>query len=277
MTDKYAVFGNPIKHSKSPAIHARFARQCDQDLHYRAVGVALDGFEDAVRGFFASGGRGLNITLPFKEQAARLADTCSAGVQRAGAANTLSLREDGRIHADSTDGIGLVRDMVCNLGWRVAGRRVIILGAGGAARSIIEALLAERPASVWVVNRTPGRAADLVAAFAGLGDIRSGDYGSLAGEQCDLLINATSASLHGDLPPLAAGLLGDRSCCYDLAYGNEPTVFMRWAAAEAAWAVSDGLGMLVEQAAEAFYLWRGRRPNTRDVLDDLRQSLLRAS
>jgi len=277
MTDKYAVFGNPIKHSRSPTIHAQFARQCDQDLHYRAVRVALDGFDEAVRGFFASGGSGLNVTLPFKEQAARIADSRSAAVQRAGAANTLSRRADGSIHADSTDGLGLVRDMVCNLGWRIAGRRVLLLGAGGAARSVVEALLAERPAQVLVVNRTPARAVELVGLFADLGTLSAGDLAAQPAEPFDLLINATSASLSGELPTLSPGLLGDRSCCYDLAYGAEPTVFMRWAAKEAAWAVSDGLGMLVEQAAEAFYIWRGRRPNTRDVLDSLRQNLLRAS
>jgi shikimate dehydrogenase len=268
--DKYAVFGNPVKHSKSPWIHAEFARQCDQNLGYRAVLVEEAEFSNAARSFFDKGGRGLNITLPFKREAFSFADELSERARLAGAVNTLTLAENGRILGDNTDGIGLVRDMVANLGWVIRGRRVLVLGAGGAVRGVLELLLREQPASLMVVNRTAAKAVDLAAEFSSLGPIKGGGYDRLEGQQFDLLINATSASLAGELPPLADSLLTERSCCYDMMYGAEPTPFMRWAAQHAAWAVADGLGMLVEQAAESFYIWRGQRPQTAPVLQSLR-------
>ncbi|MBA6413804.1 shikimate dehydrogenase [Parahaliea sp. F7430] len=278
--DKYAVFGNPIKHSKSPLIHASFAEQTEQALQYRAVRVELDAFECAVKAFFDRGGRGLNVTVPFKQQAYDLAVQRSVRAERAGAVNTLYLAENGELCGDNTDGIGLVRDMVANLGWSLQGQRMLILGAGGAVRGVLEPLLKERPASLTIVNRTAQRATDLAQEFAELsgdsGLLQGGGYELLEGRQFDLLINASSAGLSGELPDLPGSLLTERSCCYDMIYGAEPTVFMRWAALHAAWAVADGLGMLVEQAAESFYLWRKLRPSTAPVIKHLRQTLTAA-
>jgi len=270
---KYAVFGNPIKHSKSPVIHAAFAGQCDVQLQYRAVRVELDGFARAANNFFASGGAGLNVTVPFKREAFDLADTLSDRAQRAGAANTLTPMPGGGIAADNTDGIGLVSDMVANLGWAVRDLRVLVLGAGGAVRGVLEPLMRERPKELLVVNRTAERATELASEFADLGQIEGGAYSLIGSRQFDLIINGTSAGLAGEMPELPSSLLTDHSCCYDMVYGAEPTVFMRWAAHNAAWAVADGLGMLVEQAAQSFYLWNHVRPETRPVIHQLRSAL----
>ena len=272
-TDRYAVFGNPIKHSKSPVIHAAFAQQCDQEMHYRAVRVDLGGFEAAASNFFGSGGRGLNVTLPFKEDAFAFADRLTDRAMRAGAVNTLSRGGDGAIEGDNTDGIGLVRDMVVNLGWALQGLRVLLLGAGGAARGVLEPLLRERPRELLVVNRTAGRAQQLADEFGDIGQLQGGGYALIGERQFDLIINATSAGLSGEMPDLPSSLLTERSCCYDMVYGAEPTPFMRWAAHHAAWAVADGLGMLVEQAAQSFYIWRKVRPETRPVINSLRASM----
>ncbi|MEZ5554328.1 shikimate dehydrogenase [Haliea sp.] len=274
--DKYAVFGNPIKHSKSPAIHAAFAEQCGQHLHYRAVRVELDDFARSARCFFASGGKGLNVTVPFKQEACAFADTLTARARRAGAVNTLSLGADGTIAGDTTDGIGLVRDMVANLGWQLQGRRVAIIGAGGAVRGVLEPLLSERPAALLIANRTAARAEELAEAFASLGPVRGGGLELLEGLEVDVLINATSAGLSGEMPALPEIQLTVRSCCYDMLYGAEPTPFMRWAAQNTAWAVADGLGMLVEQAAESFYRWRQVRPATQPVIARMRHLLAAA-
>jgi shikimate dehydrogenase len=274
--DKYAVYGNPIKHSKSPVIHAAFAEQTGQSMKYRAVRVELGDFERSARAFFERGGAGLNVTVPFKQEAFRFADVLSDRARRAGAVNTLTPERDGRISGNNTDGIGLIRDMVANLGWALRGLRVLVLGAGGAVRGILEPLLRERPGEILVVNRSPERAARLPAEFGDLGPIRGGGYDLMQGERFDLVINATSAGLEGEMPPLPDNLLAERACCYDLGYGAAPTPFMRWAALQAAWAVSDGLGMLVEQAAESFYLWRGVRPATGPVINQLRQVMAAA-
>ena len=271
--DRYAVFGNPVKHSKSPVIHTAFAAQCGQNMQYRAVRVELGGFADAARGFFAGGGAGLNITVPFKEEAFRFAERLTDRAMRAGAVNTLSRCEDGCIEGDNTDGIGLVRDIVANLGWRVQGRRLLILGAGGAARGVLEPLLRENPRELLIVNRTPERAEQLVHEFSDIAPLAGGGYALLGDRQFDLVVNATSASLAGELPDLPSSLLTEHSCCYDLVYGAEPTPFMRWAALHAAWAVADGLGMLVEQAAQSFYIWRRVRPETQSVIRQLRESM----
>ena len=272
-TQRYAVFGNPIKQSKSPVIHALFAEQCFQSMQYRAVRVELDDFARAARNFFDGGGRGLNVTVPFKRDACEFADELSGRAARAGAVNTLTRREDGAIAGDNTDGIGLVRDIVSNLDWAIAGRRVLLVGAGGAARGVVEPLLRENPAELVVVNRTAQRAADLAAAFAEVGPVEGGAMALIGSRQFDLVINATSAGLEGGMPELPATLLTERSCCYDMVYGSRPTAFMRWAAREAAWAVADGLGMLVEQAAESFYIWRGVRPATPPVIHQLRETI----
>lgn len=271
--DKYAVFGNPIKHSKSPLIHGMFAKQCGQELQYRAVRVELDGFAQAVARFFAGGGAGLNVTVPFKQEAYDYARRLSDRAARAGAANTLTLAEDGAVEGDNTDGIGLVRDMVANLGWAIQGKRILLLGAGGAARGVLEPLLRERPRELLLVNRTEQRAVRVAEEFADIGAISGGAYSLIGERQFDLVINATSAGLSGEMPELPSSLLTERSCCYDLVYGVEPTLFMRWAAQHAAWAVSDGLGMLVEQAAQSFFIWRGVRPETGPVIRQLRESM----
>ncbi|KAA1190574.1 shikimate dehydrogenase [Pseudohalioglobus sediminis] len=271
--DKYAVFGNPIKHSKSPAIHAAFASQCGQSMQYRAVRVETGDFERAASNFFAGGGKGLNITMPFKEDAFRFAGRLSERAQRAGAVNTLTLADDGVIEGDTTDGVGLVRDMVANLGWMVQGRQVLIIGAGGAVRGVLEPLLRERPGLLVIVNRTAARAEQLATVFSDLGPVEGGGYGIIGARQFDLVINASGAGLAGELPDLPSSVLTERSCCYDMVYGPEPTPFMRWAAHHAAWAVSDGLGMLVEQAAQSFYIWRGQRPETQSVIARIRQSM----
>ncbi len=271
--DKYAVFGNPVKHSKSPAIHAAFATQSNQNLLYRAVRVEIGDFERAMRQFFAGGGAGLNITLPFKEEAFRLADRLSQRAQRAGAVNTLTMAEDGLLDGDNTDGIGLVRDMIANLGWVIQGQRILIIGAGGAARGVLEPLLREKPRSVHLANRTAARAEVLAEEFGDLGPVSGGSMESVEGYQYDLLINASSAGLEGEMPSLPSSVLTERSCCYDMIYGAQPTPFMRWAAHHAAWAVADGLGMLVEQAAQSFYLWRHVRPATQPVISAIREAM----
>ncbi|MEZ5502816.1 MAG: shikimate dehydrogenase [Halioglobus sp.] len=271
--DRYAVFGNPIKHSKSPVIHEMFAQQCDQHMVYRAVRVELDGFIQAATNFFADGGAGLNVTVPFKQEAFAFAQKLSGRARRAGAVNTLTCTGSGIIEGDNTDGIGLVRDLVANLGWVVQDMRVLLLGAGGAARGVLEPLLRESPRELLLVNRTGARAGQLAQEFTDVGPVEGGGYDLIGARQFDLVINATSAGLSGEVPALPGSLLTERSCCYDMVYGAEPTPFMRWSAHHAAWAVADGLGMLVEQAAESFYIWRRARPDTRPVINRLRESM----
>jgi shikimate dehydrogenase len=274
---RFAVVGNPIKHSRSPFIHGAFARQCDIRLEYRALRVEIGDFPRAARAFFEAGGAGLNVTVPFKEEAAALADELSPRARQAGAVNTLWPGEHGALRGDTTDGVGLVRDMMANLGWRVQGARVLILGAGGAVRGVLEPLLREQPAQIHIVNRTVARAETLAEEFAALGTLSAGPYDGLGEREFDLIINASSAGLGGEGPSLPASVMTERSCCYDLLYGPEPTPFMRWAAHHAAWAVSDGLGMLVEQAAEAFYVWHRFRPETGPVIHELRGALSQAA
>jgi shikimate dehydrogenase len=277
MTDKYAVFGNPIKHSKSPEIHRVFAVQTVQAMDYSRQLVDTDGFAAAADSFFEAGGKGLNITVPFKQDAYSYCSRTSARARRAGAVNTLALQEDGTILGDTTDGAGLVRDIKENLGWEIRAKRVLILGAGGAVRGILEPLLAEQPQHVVIANRTIEKALQLSKGFAELGYILGCGLDMLDGQEFDLIINGTSASLQGGMPPLPDSLLAPSSdtaktACYDMMYGAVPTPFMSWARQRGAIA-SDGLGMLVEQAAESFDLWRGIRPQTNQVLDALRLNL----
>lgn len=278
MTEKqrFAVFGNPIKQSKSPTIHSLFAQQYAQQIQYRAVRVELDGFVKATSHFFDAGGAGLNVTVPFKQEAFALANRNSERSLRAGASNVLTRADDGLIDGDNTDGIGLIRDLIANLGWAVQGLRVLLIGSGGAARGVLEPLLRERPKELLVVNRTAARAAKLAMEFADIGSLEGGGYDLIGARQFDLIINATSAGLSGAVPELPSSILTERSCCYDMVYGPEPTPFMRWSAHHAAWAVSDGLGMLVEQAAESFYIWRQLRPETRSVINQLREAMVAA-
>ncbi|HEX5276098.1 MAG TPA: shikimate dehydrogenase [Fluviicoccus sp.] len=271
MTDRYAVIGNPIAHSRSPLIHRAFADQTGQDLSYEALLGPLDTFTPFVRDFFATGGRGLNVTLPFKEQAYALSDVLSKRAQQAGAVNTLMRGKDDRIYGDNTDGIGIVRDMTQNHGWTLAGKRVLIIGAGGAVRGVMGPLLAAGIASLRIVNRTPEKAETLAALFKGEGDVAAVRYEDLEQGSVDILINGSSASLSGELPPLPAGILADGACAYDMAYGKGELPFMAWARGQGAAQVSDGLGMLAEQAAESFYIWRHVRPETAQVLAMLRE------
>jgi len=272
MTDQYAVFGNPINHSKSPAIHRQFAEQTGQDLHYAKQLVAEGGFVQAAQDFFTQGGKGLNITVPFKLDAYEFAGALTPRAQRAGAVNTLAAQADGIILGDNTDGIGMVHDMH-NLGWELESRRVLVLGAGGAVRGVLQPLLAEHPSLVVIANRTVSKAQELAAQFHDLGEVKAKSYEQLEGGRFDLIINGTSASLNGDLPPLPANLLAPDACCYDMMYGAEPTVFMRWARENGAAKIADGLGMLVGQAAEAFYVWRHIRPEVIPVITALRRQL----
>jgi len=269
----FAVFGNPIQHSKSPIIHTLFAQQYAQQIEYRAVHVELDDFVQATSRFFEAGGAGLNVTVPFKHEAFALAHRNSERSLRAGAVNVLTLADDGLIDGDNTDGIGLIRDLIANLGWTVQGLRVLLVGAGGAARGVLEPLLREQPRELLVVNRTAARAAALASEFADIGPLEGGAFDLIGARQFDLIINATSAGLSGAVPALPSSMLAENSRCYDMVYGAVPTPFLRWSADHAAGAVSDGLGMLVEQAAEAFYLWRQLRPETYSVISQLRAAM----
>ncbi len=272
MTDRYCVFGNPVAHSRSPAIHAQFAAQCGQDLTYEALLAPLDGFADAVARFVAAGGKGANVTVPFKEEAFRLCQRRSARAERAGAVNTLCFNADG-IFGDNTDGAGLVRDIEVNLAQPLAGRRILLLGAGGAARGVIAPLLACQPTALFIANRTADKAEALARAFADIVAVDAGNYAKTAGRSFDVIINATSASLAGEALPLPPGLFAPGSLAYDMMYGKGETPFMGLARAQGAACVADGLGMLVEQAAEAFALWRGVRPDSLPVLAALRRQL----
>ena len=263
MTDRYAVFGHPIAHSKSPQIHAAFARQTGQDMSYEAILAPKDGFADSVAAFIAAGGRGANVTVPFKEDAFRLAGRLSPRAERAGAVNTL--RFDADILGDNTDGAGLVADLTRNLGCVLAGKRVLLLGAGGAARGVIGPLLDQQAAEVVIANRTVSRAQELAALF-GRGASASG-FDALD-TPFDLIINATAASLAGELPPLSPRIFTADTLAYDMMYGRD-TPFLDFARSHGT-ATAGGLGMLFEQAAEAFYLWRGVRPDTAPVIAALR-------
>lgn len=275
--DEYAVMGNPIAHSKSPAIHAAFAKQTRQSIRYRAIQVDPGGFEQAVGNFFASGGKGLNITVPFKQEAWKLADNLSPRASLAGAVNTLKPEANNKLSGDNTDGIGLVRDLKNNLGVTLEGKKVLLLGAGGAARGVLSPLLDEQPALLVIANRTSSRARELAehfqkqaksaAVLQGIG-FDEFDTGSF-----DIVINATSASLNNDLPPIPASSVTGSEIVYDMMYGRQPTSFMRWAQQQGAAKCSDGLGMLVEQAAESFFIWRNVRPETRPVIENIRESL----
>lgn len=272
MTDLYALFGNPINHSKSPHIHRQFAEQTGQDMHYTKQLVNEGEFEQAVQDFFAQGGKGLNITVPFKLNAFDFAQKRTARAERAGAVNTLALLRDGSILGDNTDGIGMVHDMH-NLGWELEGKRILILGAGGAVRGVLQPLLEENPAQVIIANRTKSKAEDLAKNFHDLGNVQAKAFEQLTGEVFDIVINGTSASMQGELPPLPDNLLAANACCYDMMYGAEPTIFLRWAIERGAAQTADGLGMLIGQAAEAFYLWRQIRPEVIPVITAMRRQI----
>lgn len=267
---RYVVIGNPIAHSKSPDIHARFAAQTQQHLDYARLLAPLDGFAAAVRDFVAQGGQGANVTVPFKLDAHALATRLTARARAAGAVNTLHFTGDD-ILGDNTDGIGLVADIVRNAGVVIAGKKVLLLGAGGAARGVVLPLLAEQPAELVIANRTPATAEELVRQFTAQGPVRAALFAQLQ-QPFDIVINATSASLSAAVPPISASVFQGATLAYDMMYGAQPTVFLQFAATHGA-LVRDGLGMLVEQAAESFFLWRGVRPDTAPVLAALRAAL----
>ena len=269
MTDRYAVIGNPIAHSKSPLIHAAFARETGQDLDYGRILGDRDDFPRDVRRFLAAGGCGLNVTVPFKEAAFGLADELGPAAASAGAVNTLTALAGRRLRGDNTDGVGLVRDLVANHGFEFRGARVLLLGAGGAARGVLFPLLETGLASLTLANRTADKARALAAA-ARDARVDGGGLEELRGRPFDLIINATAAGLDGAVPDLPADCLAPGGWTYDLLYGEQPTPFCRWGQARGAAQALDGLGMLVEQAAESFWLWRQVRPSTAPVIQWLR-------
>ena len=265
--DRYVVIGNPVAHSRSPEIHARFARETGEAISYGHMLVEPGDFARAARDFFASGGRGANVTLPFKIDAFAFARERTPRAVQAGAANTLVLRA-GVVHGDNTDGAGLVRDLTANLGLDLAGKRILLLGAGGAARGVVAPLLAFSPAVLVIANRTRERARELARLFGDAGPVEGVGLDAM-GAGFDLVVNATSSSTHGEPLALPAGVFAPGATAYDMAYGPAARPFLDGARAAGALA-SDGIGMLVEQAAESFFLWRGKRPDTAGVIAALR-------
>lgn len=275
--DEYAVMGNPIAHSKSPAIHTAFAEQTGQSIRYRAIQVDPGGFDQAVGNFFAVGGMGLNITVPFKQEAWKLAGRLSERARIAGAVNTLKPEDNGSLYGDNTDGIGLVRDLKNNLGVILGGKRILLIGAGGAARGVLSPLLEEKPASIIIANRTSSRAtelADQLNESQNSRDLLKGiGFNELESMVFDIVINATAASLEGNVPAIPESCVANAAIAYDMMYGKNPTAFMVWAKQQGAKQISDGLGMLVEQAAESFYIWRNVKPDTGPVINLIREKI----
>ncbi len=270
--DSYAVMGNPVAHSKSPIIHTLFADSTNQNLRYTAILVDVGGFQEAVNEFFANGDLGLSITIPFKEEAWWLAQRLTPRAKKAGAVNTLWQDEQGLLHGDNTDGAGLITDLKTNHGINIKGARILILGAGGAVRGVLGPVLNEQPAEVVIANRTLTKANALVSRFSEE-PVSASDYEHLVG-RFDLVINGTAASLQGEMPPLPAHTIDHKTCCYDMMYSPGETVFNRWCREHGAGKTIDGLGMLVEQAAEQFTLWRGIRPDSARALDLLRNEMV---
>ena len=272
-TDRYVVIGNPIAHSKSPMIHTEFAKQTEQDLVYTAELVEPGQLADFVKQFHSNGGMGLNITVPFKEDAFQLASHLTQRARRAGAVNTLLLNDPEHYFGDTTDGVGLCNDLLQNHKLTLRDKNILILGAGGAVRGVLEPLLGNHPAQLVIANRTVEKALQLAEDFSDLGNISGSSFEDLTGKKFDLIINGTSASLSGDLPPLPDDMLNPQATVYDMMYGAKPTVFMEWGQQQGATNCLDGLGMLVEQAAESFFIWRRVRPATAEVIEKVRASL----
>ena len=270
--DSYAVMGNPVAHSKSPVIHTLFADSTNQNLRYTAILVDVGGFQEAVNEFFANGDLGLSITIPFKEEAWWLAQKLTPRAKKAGAVNTLWQDDQGLLHGDNTDGAGLITDLETNHGITIKGARILILGAGGAVRGVLGPVLNEQPAEVVIANRTLTKANTLVSRVSEE-PVSASDYEHLEG-RFDLVINGTAASLQGEMPPLPIHTIDHNTCCYDMMYGPGETVFNRWCREHGAGKTIDGLGMLVEQAAEQFTLWRGIRPDSSRALDLLRNEMV---
>lgn len=265
MLDSYAVIGNPIAHSKSPLIHTAFAQQTHQPVQYVAILAALDAFKATVESFRHQGGKGLNVTVPFKLEAFQLSTHLTERATIAQAVNTLKF-DGNEILGDNTDGAGLVRDIELNLGIPIATQRVLLLGAGGAARGVILPLLQQKPSLLAIANRTPHKAEALQQQFSAYGNVVAGDFMRFSGDQFDIIINATSASLHDALPELPAGIFAQTTLAYDMMYSREPTRFLKLAQQQGARQIADGIGMLVEQAAESFFVWRNIRPQTKPII-----------
>jgi shikimate dehydrogenase len=272
--DRYCVFGNPIKHSKSPLLHTLFSRQTVQSLVYTAQCVDIDNFSIAATNFFKEGGKGLNVTVPFKHEAYTFASSLTDRAIRAGAVNTLFINEHNIVVGDNTDGIGLVEDITLHLDWRLKDMKILIMGAGGAVRGILEPIINESPHSITIVNRTQEKAQKLADVFSDIFSITVTSYPELNNAEessdFDIIINASSASLSGELPALPNNIIGTNTYCYDLMYAKELTPFLLWAKAKGSSLVSDGLGMLVCQGAESFLMWRGVKPKTAEVIQQLR-------
>lgn len=271
--DRYAVVGFPVQHSKSPFIHAMFAEQTKQALTYDKIEVVPEDFTTAVTAFFSNGGKGLNVTVPHKESAWQMVECHADNAIKAGAVNTLYRMPDGRLAGANTDGVGLVRDIEQNHGRSLESCSVLILGAGGAVRGLLPRLIAASPRQILIANRTVARAEALKTLFAEQFSIDTCSYDALTDAKPDWIINASSAGLHGELPALPATLIGQKTCCYDMVYAPGGTAFQRWSEHHGAELALDGTGMLVEQAAESFFIWRGVRPQTAPVLLALRKLL----
>ena len=269
MTDRYGVIGHPIAHSKSPVIHRQFALQTNQDISYEAFDIAPDDLDEELNTLFESGVKGLNVTVPHKNTVAQLVNELSERARMAGAVNTISIGDDGQWLGDNTDGVGLMRDLVDNLAIELSGSRILVLGAGGATRGILAPLLQAEPARLRLANRTLDRAVELAERFASTGSISTCSFDELGGQQYDLIINATSAGLAGDVPPFPASIIDQTVICYDLSYSMTNTPFCAWAMENGAGKTYQGWGMLVEQAAESFQIWRGVRPETASVRTQL--------
>ena len=271
--EQYAVVGNPISHSLSPRIHQFFAEQTGQLIRYDAIELPIEDFSRSIHDLRDRGLQGSNVTVPFKQQAWQLCDDRSQQAELAGAVNTLTFYADGSIHGANTDGIGLCRDLRNNLGLAISSKKILILGAGGAVRGVLQPLLALNPASITITNRTLSKAVDLAEAFQRLGQLQACSFEDTAGQHYDLVINATAAGLSNELPPLPAGVLNSKVSCYDMMYNiKEDTAFVKWSRQQGVSRAHDGLGMLVEQAAESFRIWRGVEPQTAAVISALRES-----
>ena len=265
--DRYAVVGNPIAHSLSPRIHAGFAAQTGQKLSYEAIEIPLDSFTNGIRDLQQKGFSGVNVTVPFKREAWQLCDHLSARAQDAGAVNTLSFMPAGSVTGDNTDGVGLTRDLEGNLGVSIEGREILLLGAGGAVRGILGPILALSPGRLTIANRTPQKAVALAQDFEKFGEIHAVEYETLGSTSYDLIINGTAAGLSNQVPPLPDSVLSENSVCYDMMYNiGSATAFVDWASSRGVTQAFDGRGMLVEQAAEAFHVWRGIQPRTEEVI-----------
>ncbi len=271
MTDRYAVMGNPIAHSLSPNIHTLFAKQTQQSLCYETILAPNDAFPEQVKQFFTAGGKGLNITIPFKQQAMQLADRLTERAKRAQAVNTL-WQKDNLLWGDNTDGVGITRDIETNHGLKITQKSLLIIGAGGAVRGILESILSLGPAKLVIANRTHEKAQQLAEEFADIGNISACEFNQLPEKTFDIVVNGTATGLSNEKLPLPEKILANNACCYDMVYGK-PTPFLEWAKQQNAAYIFDGLGMLVEQAAEAFSIWRGVHPNTTSVINTIRNGL----